>query len=118
MTELEKLIEQKKELEKRIKALQTNETEFGMVRIFLTDKRGGYYNVQNKVNTLNGVYAGRKESIWLSVIRERTKEEVMHKIRVLISDLSDLLKHMEEEKDEEGGNNNGTHVDDVITSTS
>lgn len=118
MTELEKLIEQKKELENRIKALKTNETEFGMVRIFLTERRGGYYNVQNKVNTLNGVYAGQKESIWLSVIRERTKEEVMHKIRVLISDLSDLLKHMEEEKDEESCNNNGTHVGDVSTSAS
>lgn len=118
MTELEKLIEQKKELEKRIKALQTNETEFGMVRIFRTDRRGGYYNVQNKVNALNEDFAGRIESIWMSAIRERTKEEVMHKIRILISDLSDLLKHMEEEKDEESDNNNGTHVDAVSTSTS
>ena len=108
MTELEKLIEQKKELEKRIKALKTNETEFGMVRIFRTDRRGGYYNVQNKVNALNEDFAGRIESIWMSAIRERTKEEAMHKIRVLISDLSDLLKHMEEEdeKNVSGSNDN------------
>ena len=118
MTELEQVILQKKELEKRIKALQTNETEFGMVRIFFTERRGGYYNVQNKVNALNEDFAGRIESIWMSAIRERTKEEVMHKIRVLISDLSDLLKHMEEEKDEESCNNNGTHVGDVSTSAS
>ena len=118
MTELEQLILQKKELEKRIKALQTNETEFGMVRIFFTERRGGYYNVQNKVNALNEDYKGRTESIWMSAIRERTKEEAMHKIRVLISDLSDLLKHMEEEKDEESGNNSGNYVDAVSTSTS
>ena len=44
----------------------------------------------------------------MSAIRERTKEEAMHKIRVLISDLSDLLKHMEEEdeKNVSGSNDN------------
>ena len=118
MTELEQLILQKKELEQKIKALKNSEKDFGMVRISHSDRRGGYYNVQNKVNALNEDFAGRIESIWMSAIRERTKEEVMHKIRVLISDLSDLLKHMEEEKDEESGNNSGNYVDAVSTSTS
>ena len=118
MTELEQLILQKKELEQKIKALKNSEKDFGMVRISHSDRRGGYYNVQSKANMLNGGYKGRTESIWMSAIRERTKEEAMHKIRVLISDLSDLLKHMEEEKDEESGNNSGNYVDAVSTSTS
>ena len=111
MTELEKLIEQRKKLDKRIRELKNSATEFGMVRIIHSDNRGGYYNVQSKVNALNAESPKRMQNTWLSAIRERTKEEVMHKIRVLISDLSDLLKHMEEEKDEESGCTNGNHDD-------
>lgn len=96
MTEIEMLIEQRKEIDKKIKALKNHETQFGMVRMCKKENCGGYFNVQTIVNTLSDHGGGK---MWMVTIRERTKEEVMHKIRVLISDLSDLLKHLEDEND-------------------
>ena len=93
MTEIEKLIEQRKEIDKKIKALKNHETQFGMVRMSKKEQCGGYFNVQTLVNTLTDHGGGK---MWMVTIRERTKEEVMHNIRVLISDMSDLLKSLEE----------------------
>ena len=95
MTELERLIEQRKELDEKIKALKSNMEVFGSVRITKTEKRGGYYGVQTQVKTLSEY---TKDYMWMPTIRERTKEEVAHRIRVVISDMSELLKMIEAEK--------------------
>ena len=97
MTELEQLIEQRKEITQRIKALQSNETVFGMVRMTDEEKRGGYFKVSVIVNSLS--YDNRCNSErWMPVICEREKETVIHKIRVIISDMSELLARLEGEE--------------------
>lgn len=92
MTELDSLIAQRKELDEKIKALKSNENKFGTVRITRCEGRGGYYNVQTLVKTLSDY---QKNEMWFVTIRERTKAEVAHRIRVLITDMSELLASIE-----------------------
>jgi hypothetical protein len=94
MTELEKLMQQRSEIERRIRELKDNTRVFGSVRINKTSKRGGYIAVQTSVNSFS---ACLKDTMWMTTIRERTKDEVMHKIRVIITDLSELLDYLEKE---------------------
>lgn len=94
MTELEQLIMQKKELEQKIKILKTSERTFNSVRFSRRENRGGFYNVQTLVKTLSDYDSGER---WMVTIRERTKEEIAHRIRVVISDMSELLKTIEDE---------------------
>ena len=96
MTELEKLLEQRLEINRKIKALQDNVENFGTVRMSKETGRNGYYKVQTLVKTLTPQTYGRKEEMWMATIRERTKEEVAHRIRVIITDMSELLKSLEQ----------------------
>lgn len=100
MTELEKLVAQRAEIERRIRELKDNTMVFGSVRINKTSKRGGYIAVQTQVNSFSSYM---KETMWMTTIRERTKDEVMHKIRVVITDLSELLEYLEKEEKEKCG---------------
>ena len=95
MSELESLIAQKKALENRIKELKLNQKQYGTVRMNRQEGRGGYYNVQTLVKTMSQY---GKPDLWFVMIRERTKKEVAHRIRVLITDLSELLANLEKEE--------------------
>ena len=94
MTELESLILQRQQLDRKIKELRNHQKTFGTVRINRQENRGGYYNVQTLVNTLSSY---GKDEMWFVTIRERTLEEVAHKLRVITTDMSELLRSIEEE---------------------
>ena len=96
MTELEKLIEQRREITRKIKELQTNQTVFGIVRMSKEENRGGYFKVSTLVNSLSG-WDDKTAERWMPTICEREMETVIHKIRVIITDMSELLASIEGE---------------------
>lgn len=94
MTKLEDLIYQKKKLEEQIALLKGDGQQFGNVRMSRSDSRGGFYSVQTLVKTFSEYDKGER---WQITIRERTKKEVAHSLRVIITDMSELLQSIEKE---------------------
>lgn len=112
MTELEKLLKQKKELEKQIKELQKQKTEIGHVGYEYKKLSGRTDNLLfhtiylNRVTsdallnetsscfTLSGRERKQTKIIKVSLVIEKTKEELISSLETIIAELNQLLNEI------------------------
>lgn len=96
MTELEKLIEQRKELDKKIKALKcpAYESDSGTARCFVRTRHGE--PLDNWVVTLKTVNMKGGAEQAKEIITGSTKEECIEALQGVVYSLNDLLDRLEE----------------------
>lgn len=102
MTELEKLIEQRKELDKRIRDLQYPKYEVDGARMFvkLTSRSIAFGNTYSWIVTLENI--GGKTTAYKEMIRANTKEEAIEELEILIDVLANLYQEVtKKEKEDE-----------------
>lgn len=93
MTELEKLIQQKKEIEKRIKEAQGKEAVFGDARLSMYDvhsPRQGEFRIMIKSRFVKPHICADDRGRWFSVITSFSEKEAALAISSLIKDLTSL----------------------------
>lgn len=97
MTELEKLIEQRKELDKKIKALKcpVYESDAGTARCFVRTRHGE--PLDNWAVTLKTVNFRGSNEQFKEIITGNTKEECIEALSGVIYSLNDLLNRLEED---------------------
>ena len=93
MTELEKLIQQKKEIEKKIKEAQGKEAVFGVARLSMYDvhsPRQGEFRIMVKSRFVHPHAMAGDNGRWFSVITSFSEKEAALAISSLIEDLTSL----------------------------
>lgn len=97
MTELEKLIEQRKELDRRIKALKcpVYESDSGTAKCFVRTRHGEPLdNWAVTIKTVN--FRGGAEQA-KEIVTGNTKEECIEGLQGVIYSLNDLLERLEDD---------------------
>lgn len=90
MTELEKLIEQRKELDRRIKLLKCPKHEVDGAKMFVKTRYGE--PLDRWVVTLEQIGGNAQ---YKEVVTAKTKGEAIEGVRILIDTLNELLKCVE-----------------------
>ena len=98
MTELDRLIAERNELNKKIHALQMETVRCGSARLSLNPSNRKTWRLMVNIPY---IYEKNKSS-WVSVIEEWEKEDVIKQIPALIADLSNVYNVAKEEDDEQG----------------
>ena len=95
MTELEQLIEQKKEIEAKIKELECKEVKFGNARLSYTDKLVNEGEPIWSIDILTFTdYPKTYKPVWRKVVIQRDRDVAIDDLGNLIDDLELLYREL------------------------